>query len=111
MKKLMYQLKKILTRENIPHFEIDHIRDEPYYIDIRLIHETKETADRIAECIKNANTGDKILEIETYVPDESTINYGFSGISFTGISLEINLSEAISLDEDFILLDDNEPVI
>ena len=111
MKKLMYQLKKILTRENIPHFEIDHIQDEPYYIDIRLIHETKETADKIAECIKNANTDNKILEIETYVPDESTINYGFSGISFTGISLEIKLSEAIALNEDFILLDDNEPVI
>lgn len=107
----MYQLKKILTREHIPHFEIDHIKDEPYYIDIRLIHEPQETADKIAECIKNANTGNKILEIETYTPSQESINYGFSGISFTGISLEINLSEAIALNEDFILLDDNEPVI
>lgn len=111
MKKLMYQIKKILTRENIPHFEIDHIKEEPYYIDIRLIHKTKETADHIAECIKNANTENKILEIETYVPSDDSIRYGFSGIPFTGISLEINLSEAIALNEDFILLDDNEPVI
>lgn len=107
----MYKIKKILTRENINHFEVDHITDEPYYIDIRLIHEPRETADHIVECIKNANTGNKILEIEAYTPSQDSINYGFSGIPFTGISLEIKLSEVIALDEDFILLDDNEPVI
>ena len=111
MEKLMYQLKKILTYEHIPHFEIDYIKDEPYYIDIRLIKEPKETGEYIAGQINNANTGNKILEIETYTPTQDSINYGFSGIPFTGISIEVKLSEAISLDEDFILLDDNEPII
>ena len=111
MKKLMYKLKKILTYEHIPHFEIDHLKDEPYYIEIRLIHEPQETGEYIAQQIKRANTENKILKIETYTPSQDSINYGFSGISFTGISIEVKLSEAIALNKDFLLIDDNEPII
>jgi len=107
MKKLMYKLKTILTREAINHFEIDYIKDEPYFLQVRLYHEDLETGNRIAGCIKNANTGDKIRDIMVYTPHEDTVKFGFSGVPFTAIDLELDLQKAVELREDFLLMDDN----
>ena len=103
----MYQLKIILTMEHIPHFEIDHLKDEPYFLQVRLYHEDLETGNRIAECIHNANTIDKIRDIMVYTPHEDTVKFGFSGVPFTAIDLELDLQKAVELHEDFLLMDDN----
>lgn len=107
MKKLMYKLKTILTREHINHFEIEYIKDEPYFLQARLYHEDLETGNRIAECIRNANTGGKIKDIMVYLPHEDTIKFGFSGVPFTAIDIEVLLDNAVSLREDYLLMDDN----
>lgn len=103
----MYKLKTILTREAINHFEIDYIKDEPYFLQVRLYHEDIETGNRIAECIRNANTCDKIRDIMVCTPHEDTVKFGFSGVPFTAIDLELDLQKAVELREDFLLMDDN----
>ena len=109
MKKLMYKLKKILTREHINHFEIDYMKDDPYFLQIRLCNEDIETGNRIADCIMNANTQGKIHEVlMVYKPGKKTIEYGYSGIPFTAIDLEILLEKTVPLKHDFILLDDDD---
>ena len=105
MKKLMYQIKKILTRENINHFEIEYMKEEPYFISVRLYGENIETGKKMETCIKE--TCKNLLDTTVYTPHEDTVRFGFSGFDFTGLELEVNLKELTPLKEDFLLMDDN----
>ena len=108
MKKLMYKIKKILTKQNINHFEIDYMKEDPYFLQIRLCNEDLETGNRIADKIMEANTEGKIHEIiMVYKPGKKTIEYGYSGIPFTAIDIEILLEKTVLLKDDFLLMDDN----
>ncbi|WP_405286449.1 hypothetical protein [Methanobrevibacter sp.] len=108
MKKLMYKLKKILTKQNINHFEIDYMKEDPYFLQIRLCNEDLETGNRIADKIMEANTEGKIHEIiMVYTPHEDVVRFGFSGIKFTAIDIELDLPKVVELHDDFLLMDDN----
>ena len=109
MKKLMYKIKKILTREHINHFEIDYMEEDPYFLQIRLCREDLDTAQRIADIIMNTNTDGKIHEVlMVYKPQKDIINCGFGGVPFTAIDLEIILEKTVPLKHDYILMDDND---
>ena len=107
MKQLMHEIKNIIVPE-IPNFEIDHIKEEPYHIDVRLYGENTKTAEQIAEKINQYTT---VLNADVYTPSQDTINYALSGYEFTGISVEVSLKDMIELNEDYLIMDDNEPII
>lgn len=107
MKLLMNEIKKILDNE-INHFEIEHISDDVYFLDVRLYGEKMETAEKIAEKI---NQSDKVIKAEPYTPHPDIVKYAFTGYEFTGISVEVSLKDMMELNEDYLLMDDNEPII
>lgn len=107
MKQLMHEIKKIMAPE-IEHFEIEHLEDETYFIDVRLYGENTETAEKIAAKI---NKFDTVLNADVYTPHPDTVRFGFSGYEFTGISVEVSLKDMTELNEDYLIMDDNEPII
>lgn len=104
----MYHIKKILNSEHIEHFEIDYMAEDPYYLQIRLYHETLETAQEIADIIYASNHQGKIHEVlMVYKPSQKTIDYCFSGVPHIAIDLEILLEKTTQLKHDYLLMDDD----
>ena len=99
----MQKIAKI-TDKTIETYEIEYIKDEPYFIGVRLYGENKQTGEKIATEI-NKELGDHIISTQVYTPHPDTVRFGFSGFEFTGIEIEVDLNTVTDLNEDFIVME------